>query len=91
MKRRVCQKQGVMFETRLSIHISRCEKHTSQHYMELIDEKICSLCPQKEPIGDKDELADSMADDVFNVEVNKKSEQIFADLISNYCADCLPK
>lgn len=87
MKRRVCQWQSVMLETRLNVHISRCENNACQHYLGPVNEKICIECSQRQPIGDEDELAGSMAE-VYNVEVNKDSDQILANLVDNYCADC---
>ena len=87
MKRRVCQWQSVMLEIRLNVHVSRCENKACQHYLGPINEKICNSCSQKNPIGDEDELASSMAE-VYNVELNEQSDQILAHLFDNYCAEC---
>ena len=91
MKRRVCQWQSVMLETTLNVHISRCENHECRHHLGPVNEEICITCTRRNPIGDEDEVANSMADEVYNVEVNKQSEKILAHLFDKHCADCPPE
>ncbi len=76
-----------MLETRLNIHVSRCENKVCKNYLGPVNEEICNSCAQQNSIGDKDEVANSMAE-VFNVELNEQSDQILAHLFDNYCAEC---
>lgn len=87
MKKRVCQWQSVMLETRLNVHISRCENKACKNYLTPVNEKICNSCMEQNPIGDEDEVVNSMTE-VFDVKLNEQSDHILAHLFDNYCAEC---
>jgi hypothetical protein len=86
----MCKWQGIILETRLNIHLSRCENPDSQNRYTPATEEVCNLCPNRVKIDGPDELAESMAE-VFNAEVSEHSAEILANLEAHYCADCVQK
>lgn len=90
MIKRVCKWQGIMLETRLNIHLSRCENPDSQNCYTPATEEVCNSCPNRRPVEGFDELADSMAE-VYNAEVSEHSAEILANLEAHYCAECVQK
>jgi len=79
-----------MLETRLNVHLSRCENPDSENCFTPVNEEVCSSCPNRNPVEDSDELAESMAE-VYSVEVNERSAEILANLDAHYCAECVQK
>lgn len=88
---RVCKWQGVMLETRLNIHLSRCENPESQNCFTPATEEVCNSCADRIAVEGSDELANSMAAEVYDVEVSEHSAEILANLDAHYCAECVQK
>ena len=90
MKKRMCRWQGVMLETRLNIHLSRCENPDSPNYLAPAAKEVCSLCAHKMAVEGPDELAESLVE-VFGAEVSEQSAETLADLKTHYCVECVQK
>lgn len=88
MRKRTCQQQSMILETRLNIHVSRCENRACKYYLNPVSEEICNSCSQKVSIEGEDELANSMADDVYNVKLDERSDQTVVHIFNNHCEKC---
>jgi hypothetical protein len=78
----------MLFETRLKIHISRCENRPCVYYLNPVDEEICNSCPRRLSIEGEDELANSMMDDVYGIEVDERSDETVDLLFTTHCKKC---
>jgi len=79
-----------MLETRLNVHLSRCENPESENCYTPATEEVCNSCVNRAAVEGPDELANSMAE-VFNAEVSEHSAKTLADLEAHYCAECVQK
>lgn len=89
MRKRVCLYQSMVLETRLNIHLSRCEHSDCKYYLNPVGEDICNACPQKMAIEGEDDLANSMKDDVFAVELDERLAEVIVQLFEKHCESCI--
>lgn len=88
MKKRLCTKQSVVLCTNLNMHISRCENRECVNYLSIVDEEICGECEDKDSIEGVDRLANSMAKDVYDIELDERKDKVVAHLFNEYCKKC---
>ena len=64
MSKRVCEWQHMMLETGLNIHVSRCENKGCESFLSPVHRELCESCQHRLPTKDRDEVIESMAEDI---------------------------
>ncbi len=82
----MCKWQSTILETQRNIHISRCDCRASKIRFSLIHKEICESCPHRILIEGKDELAASLANDVY-VELESRQDEEVEQLL-DICKGC---
>lgn len=88
MRKRMCYWEGVVLDTVLNIHISRCENKKCPEFLSLVDEDICNQCQNRMPIQGRDKLAESMETEVYGVSLDERDEEIVIQLFNTHCRKC---